>query len=141
CGRSSERSERRPAMVLPAGQHDPTNGDHVHFSAASARVSARTVSRTWTGAVLELPGACDPGARFIDPTRRAIKVQRPVCFALKADCATVTASSLEMSAIGPKRTLPLHCRMSAFGGKAGKDGKTNQRVLVVIGKVGSGWQT
>src|SRR5262249_54055223 len=43
-----------------------------------------------------------------------------------------------MSAIGPKRTLPLHCRMSAFGGKAGKDGKdgkTNQRALLVIGKV------
>jgi hypothetical protein len=39
------------------------------------RASARTVSRTWTGSRLEDAGSprC-PGARFIDPTRRAIKV-------------------------------------------------------------------
>src|SRR5262245_44801572 len=78
---------------------------------------AQTVSRTWTVSRLGDAGSLRcPGARFIGPTRRAIKVQRPVRFASKAGCAR--HSSLEMSAIGPKQICPSDALMSAFGGKA-----------------------
>jgi Domain of Unknown Function (DUF1259) len=75
------------------------------------RVSAQTVSRTWTGSRLKDAGSprC-PGARFIDLTRCAIKVQHR-----KRLARVTTAGDVRY---WPKQTWPRALHMSAFWGQS-----------------------